>query len=617
VQDPNILLTILGKMAVKAEVTFDNLYPKLYNPRLWLKAYETIAPKPGNMTAGVDGATIDGMGIKLIAKMIEELKGSRYRPVPVRRVYIPKANGKLRALGIPSFKDKLLQTVVKLILEAIYEPTFAEQSHGFRPNRSCHTALEQVRKMTGIRWWVEGDIAGFFDSLNHATMLKILGKRITDQRFLHLIEQFLRAGYMEDWRYHRTYSGTPQGGNLSPLLSNIYLNELDRAMSGEIERYKRGKRRSFNPVYQRIRARRARAKQEARQTGDWRAHKSLTKLMLATTATEPQDAGYRRMSYCRYADDFVIGINGSKADATAIKAWLKSYLREELQLELSEEKTLITHAEKRMRFLGYDIQRGGSKRRIRVHRRNGISVQRTCMYKLRLQVPQEKVIKFASRYGQKQGWRGESRMELIGLSELEILMIYNAEVRGFLGYYALADNLTAVGTSILWLTTSSFMRTLAAKRQSSVAKVVHSLKRGPNRYVMTVATREGAKEYALVASLKDMTWPTTRAKAVDNEPNTGKYRGRTELGQRLRAHECEWCETTAGPMEVHHIRKLKDLRGKEGWERQMIERQRKTMVMCHACHVALHNGRLQPKAQGRTGEPDTRKPVRPVRGGGQ
>ena len=237
-------------MAQKPAVTFDKLFQKLYNVELWLLAYQRIAPKPGNMTAGVDGKTIDGAGLKLIQDAIADLKASRYKPLPVRRVYIPKANGKQRPLGIPSFRDKLLGTVLKLILEAIYEPTFSEASHGFRPERSCHTALEaSQRNRMGTRWWVEGDIKGFFDNVNHDTLLRILSKRITDKRFLHLIGQFLKAGYVEDWRYHQTYSGVPQGGTLSPMLSNIYLNELDQAMAAKIATFNQGKRRKENRKY--------------------------------------------------------------------------------------------------------------------------------------------------------------------------------------------------------------------------------------------------------------------------------------------------------------------------------------------------------------------------------
>jgi len=217
VQQPTTLLAILSKMAQKPGVQFDKLFQKLYNIDLWLLAYQQIAPIPGNMTAGVDGKTIDKAGFKLITDLIADLKASRYKPCPARRVYIPKATGKLRPLGIPAFRDKLLMTVLKLILEAIYEPTFSRRSHGFRPERSCHTALEQIQtEMTGTRWWVEGDIKGFFDHVNHDTLLSILRRRISDTRFLHLIGQLLKAGYVEDWRYHQTYSGVPQGGNLTP-----------------------------------------------------------------------------------------------------------------------------------------------------------------------------------------------------------------------------------------------------------------------------------------------------------------------------------------------------------------------------------------------------------------
>lgn len=238
VQEPNALLTTLSNMALKPEVIFDKLFQKLYNYELWLLAYQRIAPNPGNMTPGTDGKTIDGIGLKLIHGTITELKASRYKPIPVRRIHIPKPNGKQRSLGIPNFRDKLLGTVLKLLLEAIYEPAFSSNSHGFRPERSCHTALEAVKRdMVGVRWWVEGDIKGYFDNVDHDTLLRILSKRITDKRFLHLIGQFLKAGYMEEWRYHQTYSGVPQGGTLSPILSNIYLNELDQMMAKKIAEF--------------------------------------------------------------------------------------------------------------------------------------------------------------------------------------------------------------------------------------------------------------------------------------------------------------------------------------------------------------------------------------------
>ena len=621
-QDPNALLAILRTMAQKPEVRFEKLFQKLYNIELWLLAYQSIAPKPGNMTAGVDGKTIDGAGLKLITDLIADLKASRYTPHPVRRTYIPKANGKLRPLGIPSFQEKLLQTVVKLILEAIYEPTFSNMSHGFRPQRSCHTALEQIRQeMYGVRWWVEGDIKGFFDHVSHDTLISILSKRITDKRFLHLIGQFLKAGYVEDWRYHQTYSGVPQGGNLSPLLANIYLNELDQIMAKKIAEFNKGADRKRTHEYQQISAKVARAKKKARKTGDWTRYKALRKDMLKTQAKDPQDPDYRRLHFVRYADDWLAGVIGSKADAEELKRWVETYLREELQLELSAEKTLITNAKQRVRFLGHDIKRWEGERIYRFRTKAGqVITKRTGTYQVRLLMPRDKTIAFAKEYGDTSNWKGKHRNSLLRLSELEILLTYNAEVRGFLGYYALADNLMDAADKVLWLTTASFLRTLAGKRQSSVKKVAQSLKRGPRRYALTLK-EEGKpeKEYELFCSTRQLKQGLSASQQVDLKPNTWMYKNRTELGMRLLAHTCEWCQTRQGQIEVHHVRKLGNLSGKKAWERQMIQRHRKTMVLCAECHDELHAGTLREskKSEGKTGELSTSKGVRAVRRGAQ
>ncbi len=584
-------------MAQKPEVQFDKLFQKLYNVDLWLLAYQSIAPIPGNMTAGVDGKTIDGAGLKLIQELIADLKASRYTPCPVRRVYRPKPNGKLRPLGIPSFRDKLLQTVLKLILEAIYEPTFAESSHGFRPERSCHTALEQIKsKMTGTRWWVEGDIKGFFDHVNHEVLLRILSKRITDKRFLHLIGQLLQAGYVEDWRYHHTYSGVPQGGNLSPLLANVYLNELDQAIAAKATTFNKGGARQRSKEYHNISVMAAAAKKKARRPGDWTRYKALRKRMLSTPSVDHRDPEYRRLFYTRYADDFLVGVIGTEAEAVELKLWLEHYLRDELQLEVSAEKTLITHATKRVRFLGYDITRWIGKRILRFPTNRGSITRRTGCYQLRLLMPRDKTIDFAKEYGDTNTWRGKHRNQLLNLSELEILLTYNAEVRGFLNYYALADNLTREARKVLWLTRSSFFRTVAGKRQSTLKQVAKSLKKGPGRYVITLNVEgKPTKEYELFSSTRQLAKGVINYQQPDVVPNTLKYRSRTELGKRLQAQKCEWCGTQKGTMEVHHVRKLGDLTGKSNWERQMIQRRRKTMVLCVECHDELHAGRLKEK----------------------
>ena len=593
-QHPNAILTTLSKMAKKPEVKFDKLFQKLYNVELWLLAYQCIAPKPGNMTPGVDGKTVDGAGLRLIRDAIADLKASRYKPIPVRRVYIPKANGQLRPLGIPAFRDKLLGTVLKLILEAIYEPTFSQHSHGFRPGRSCHTALEAVKtEMTGVRWWVEGDIKGYFNNVDHDTLLRILSKRITDKRFLHFIGQFMKVGYVQDWKYHQTYSGVPQGGTLSPVLSNIYLNELDRAMAEKTAQFNQGKKRQEVKEYKRICDAVYKAKRKARKTGKWSTYKALKQKQLKMEATDPLDPGYRRLHYVRYADDFLVGIQGSKAEAEQLRNWLEVFLREELQLELSAEKTLITNAKKRVRFLGYDIRRWKGTRILRFPSKQGVKTKRTAAYQLCLLMPADKTIKFAQQYGETNRWRGKHRNKLLNLSELEILMTYNAEVRGFLGYYALADNLKDAAGRVLWITQTSFFRTLARKQQCSIKKVIKSLKRGPGRYVIELSKEgKGTKEYELIASTKQLKTEKVTYGWVDSIPQTWMYQSRNELGKRLLADRCEWCGIAGTQVEVHHIRKLGNLRGKTPWERQMIERRRKTMVLCVEFHDELHAGTL-------------------------
>src|SRR6266536_1409327 len=352
-QTAEVVLSVLRDRGRKS-LPCTQLYRQMFNRDLYLLAYGNIYYNQGAMTPGVSEETADGMSEETIEQIIGLMRQEKYRFSPARRVYIPKKNGKLRPLGMPTWSDKLVGEVVRLLLEAFYDPQFPDSSHGFRKSRGCHTALREIgNTWTGTTWFIEGDISDCFGSLDHEILLRILAEKIHDNRFLRLIRNMLKAGYLEDWDYRDTLSGVPQGGTVSPVLSNIYLDKLDKFVEQElIPQYTRGGRRRLNPEYNRTAMRMRRA----RTRGDRAAARDLQKQLRTLPRDDPMDPGYRRLKYLRYADDHILGFIVPKAEAEEIKARLAAFLRETLGLELNQAKTRITHARtQRARFLGYDI----------------------------------------------------------------------------------------------------------------------------------------------------------------------------------------------------------------------------------------------------------------------
>ena len=252
-QSAEVVLGVLRERG-RQGLPCEQLYRQMFNKDLYLLAYGNIYSNSGAMTPGASEETADGMSEEKIEQIVEAMRCERYRFAPARRTYIPKKNGKLRPLGLPSWSDKLVGEVVRLLLEAYYEPGFSDLSHGFRKRRGCHTALRKIHDTwTGTVWFIEGDISDCFGSLSHEILLRILAEKIQDQRFLRLIRNMLKAGYLEDWEYRETLSGCPQGGVVSPILSNIYLHKLDEFVEQElIPQYTRGTGRKVNPVYKRL-----------------------------------------------------------------------------------------------------------------------------------------------------------------------------------------------------------------------------------------------------------------------------------------------------------------------------------------------------------------------------
>ncbi|PGV17268.1 group II intron reverse transcriptase/maturase [Bacillus cereus] len=577
-RNPNEVLNSLRTMASNTDYKFKRLYRNLYNPEFYYMAYSKIYAKEGNMTKGTDGKNIDGMSIERINTLIDKIKHETYKPYPARRIYRKKANGGKRPLGIPSMDDKIIQEIIRSILESIYESTFSDDSHGFRPKKSCHTALIQIQKTyRGVRWFVEGDIKGFFDNINHHSLINILKRRIDDEKFIRLIWKFLRAGYLEEWTYNNTFSGTPQGGIISPILSNIYLNELDKFMKIYKQQFDKGARRKTNRDYAYLSDKKYRLRKKHEE--QW--------------GQMSEDENYKRIVYTRYADDFLIGIIGSKEDAIQVKENLTIFLKETLELELSQEKTLITHSEKLVQFLGYDITISREEAIAKTtHRRT----KRVFSFTPKLYVPKNKWIKNlfqkdALAIDKKTGtWKPKHRTYLKDNDDLEILSIYNAEIRGLYEYYKLANNVSVIN-KYKYIMEYSMYKTFASKYKKSVKQILNKY-RTNGKFGIRYKTKNGEKiRYLYDQGFRRQISIDTKTE-IDILPNTLKMSGRTSLIERLLAEECEVCGKKNLAIEIHHIRKLKDLKVKKMWEKMMIARKRKTMALCHQCHIDLHSGKL-------------------------
>lgn len=602
-RNPQNVLNSLYQHSSNPLYKFDRLYRNLYNKELFLRAYQNIYAKEGNMTAGADGKTIDAMSMERIDRLIAELRSEAYSPKPSRRTYIPKKNGKMRPLGIPTVDDKLVQEVVRLLLEAIYEEHFESTSHGFRPKKSCHTALLSLQaRFTGSRWFVEGDIKSFFDNIDHSIMIGILRKRIVDERFLRLISKFLKAGYLEEWQFHKTISGTPQGGIVSPILANIYLDQLDKYMLELKKHFDCGNDRKLNPAYTKVQRTRTQLTKKLHDGLSAEERNSITaeikaqkKKLVTVPRTLVFDDEYKRLQYVRYADDFLIGVIGSKEDARSIKEKIKLFMREKLNLELSEEKTLITHGSDRAHFLGFDIH----VRKDATPQRNALGrLVRNHGGRIMLEIPHSYVSKKLIQHNAlkinmvdgKEVWKATARYSLVNHDDLEILDQYNAEIRGFANYYRIANNLNVLN-SFRYIMQYSLYRTFAAKYRTKKASIIKKYRVGKD-FGVKYRDKKGREHTRVFYNDGFIREKNAFTADVDTLPQTARFWSKTSLIDRLKARTCEWCGKENTEIEIHHVRKLKELSGKNRWEYHMITRNRKTMALCRECHGLLHTGKL-------------------------
>jgi len=570
------------------------------------------------LTPGIDGETFDGMTLENLHQLSRQVTEGTYRPRPVRRVYIPKSNGKLRPLGIPTVNDRVVQEVVRIILAAIYEPVFSKHSHGFRPNRSCHTALEEIRRTwTGVKWLIEVDVRGFFDNIDHDILLKLLSRRIDDPKFVGVIEAMLKAGCLDDWKFERTYSGTPQGGVVSPLLANVYLHELDSFMEEMRTSFDKGRERRTYPAYvacslrigrlrKKIDATRASGADEA-EVRTLRARiEAIEKERRQYPSVDPMDPGFRRLRYCRYADDFLIGIIGSKAEAKTIMMRIEAFLRDKLNLIMSVEKSGVFDASKGSLFLGFHVcaftlhspgtmakrQRvGGGTRRVR---------RRPTQGNIKLWVPRSRVYAFCRRkkLGNLDLRVGCARPQLLDSSATEIIIAYNSEFRGFANYYAIADGVKNSLSKLELVVFRSLLATLASKHRTTARRVLLALKMGSDHGVTTMIRGKPRVQY--MWRLKHLQPRAWQMPAVDTMTVGARLaQSSNDIVSRLNAQICEACGDTNGPFEVHHLNRLKDKRSGPLTPWKTSARRRKTVAVCRKCHVALHSGRLASRTESR------------------
>ena len=600
-REPVKVLKSLSEQATNKKYKFRRLYRNLYNPEFYFLAYKNISQSQGSMTPGVDGKSLDGMSEKRINSLIERLRDFSYRPNPARRVYIDKKNSKKkRPLGIPSTEDKLVQEVVRMLLESIYEPNFSDYSHGFRPRRSCHSALQQIqRQFTGITWFVEGDIHACFDSFDHHVLVDILRERIEDENFLALIWKMLKAGYMEQWVYNCTFSGTPQGSGVSPVLANIYLSKLDMFAEDLMMNFSKGEAKQ-NIEYSRAASKLFYIRRKNRNNWDiWneqqkkealRMQKDAANYLHTLPSKRANNVDYKKLVYCRYADDFLIGVIGSFEDASDIKEKFRVFLEDTLHLEMSEEKTKITHSQDKARFLGYDITTAkhtalkyDSKHQLRRYHRG----------RIKLYAPRDKWQKKLIEYGalkiryDKEGneiWDSYHRGNMIHMSDVEIVSKVNAEIRGMYNYYSIADNATVI-KNFAFILEYSMCKTFGLKYRKSVYKIQRKYRKN-GIFMVPYYTKEGVKYCEFYHNgFKKKRYAC--GYDPDLLPQYVKYDNPNYLRTRLKYGVCELCGENSSDLCMHHIKSLKSIKADNEWNKIMLAKRRKTLAVCPNCYAKI------------------------------
>nr|BBE20954.1 group II intron reverse transcriptase/maturase [Ulva ohnoi] len=582
-------------------------YKTLFQPKIYKIAYEIIKSKKGNTTPGVDKATLDGIGLPWINKTIGSMKDRSFKFQPAVRKYIPKPNGKLRPLGIPTPKDKVVQQAIRMIIEPLFEPHFLNSSHGFRPKRSAHTALKDIRQWTGITWAIEGDIKGCFDNVNHHTLGQLLKKRVKDENLISLYWKAVNAGYVNNGNLEpHSLSGVPQGGVLSPFLSNVYMHELDVFVEELKVRFRQSSNRrgvKQNPEYTKI----LKQLRKLRAEGNG---KLIRKAELERDSIPSVIRTGTRIYYVRYADDWIIGVRGPKELAQKIKDEVEIFLREKLNLELSKDKTAITHLPtKKAFFLGTIIRRHSRKYLQGLTKKRALRRVRGSNSRIILECPINKIVGKLINQGYAHAADGKPKAvtKWIYMKPEEIILRYNAVIRGYLNYYSFANNRNML-QRIVWILGYSAVFTFARKWNISPKKVFKKLGNPPS-YTTRLKTRKGKKEVTYKLDRGDLSINPMKFDLI-NESGTQvkEYIDPAKIKYfSTRSHftldkPCCVCGTDQN-VEMHHIRHLrKNTPGRNNrLKRLFLQIKRKQIPVCRACHKTIHDGEYDGRKLGNLG----------------
>jgi len=611
---PNVKITVypvinsLLKYDDKGRCT--NAFEVLSSPEvLWL-AYEKIKSNPGNMVMGVDKKTLDGISFDWFEETSRSIIKESYSPKPDRRVYIPKPNGKLRPLGISSPRDKIVQQAIKLIFDIVLEPRFLDYSHGFRPNRGCHSALREIRRWGGVSWLIEGDIRQFFDSIDHHILANLLKEHFTETRLYSLYWKMVKAGYVE-WdgskrNYINALEGVPQGGIISPILSNLLLNELDKFvdnLSNTLEAESLGKKPYLpNPKYHALSMKIYRLKKKMKiELSNNKPTKDL-KIKYIKLVKERRlvkslihNPLVTRIKYVRYADDWLIGVWGTRKKSEWIKSLISKFLGD-LKLTLSQEKTLITNARSsRAKFLSVYLKRIASNSGPQKNYKSGgiskrIPAGGIWMTAAIPEIVQRLVDKEFLEWKNLK-WKPKSVTKFLPLRPRDIVLRYKSILTGLLNYYSFVDNKPRLA-KLHWILKESLRKTLCRKFNTSGSLLLKRL--GPELEVVEkLSTGKISKVNFTCPDLKrtpmnflgkNTVWDPLSAK-------DWKVSTHSSLG-----YPCSSCGSTT-QIEMHHVKHIRTINLKlNTFDRMMAEINRKQVPLCRNCHMEVHRGKYSGKS---------------------